>query len=147
MPNKVRARDARRVLGATRALSLGLAGCLSAGNSPVVRDAARPAADALRADAPALCPAIPVTATSATRGQSGDVQPVGGATAPDGRVAVRLRANVNGIPILDDEIREAIAQHIGEWLTVPEAQRAAVQQKIAERELQQLIDRELVLEE
>jgi parvulin-like peptidyl-prolyl isomerase len=147
MPITVRTCDARRLLGATKALSLGLAGCLSAGNSPVVRDAARPAADARRADAPALCPTIPVTTTSATRGQSGDVQPASGTIAPNGRVAARLRANVNGIPILDDEVREAIAQHIVEWLNVPEAQRAAVQQKIAERELQQLIDRELVLEE
>jgi parvulin-like peptidyl-prolyl isomerase len=133
-------------------LGFGLAGCVSAGGSPVVRDAARPAADAILADAPALLPQVPVTSTTATRGQSGvDVQPVAGTTAGaagnTGQVAVRLRATVNGIPILDDEVREAMAQYVGELIQAPEAVRPQLQQQIYERELQRLIEREMVLEE
>src|SRR5206468_1973662 len=89
---------------------------------------------------------VPAAATSATRGQSGDAPPAGGATA-GGQVAARLRASVNGIPILEDELREAMAQYVGELLAAPESQRGALQQQIAERELQRLIERELVLEE
>src|SRR5688572_9116331 len=112
MRNMARAGEARRILGTAGTLSLGLAGCLSASHPPVVRDAARPVADAIRAEAPLLCPSAPVASTSQTRGQSGDVQPAGGTTA-GGQVAARLRANVNGIPILEDEVREAMAQNLG----------------------------------
>ncbi|HEY1379855.1 MAG TPA: peptidyl-prolyl cis-trans isomerase [Gemmataceae bacterium] len=138
----------RRVVAAG-VLGFGLAGCVSPGTTPVVRDAARPAADAILADAPALLPQVPVTSTTATRGQSGgDVQPVAGTTAGNSaQVAVRLRATVNGIPILDDEVREAMAQYVGELIQAPEAVRPQLQQQIYERELQRLIEREMVLEE
>jgi hypothetical protein len=145
---------ARQVLGAAGALCLGLAGCAGfTTDESAVRDAARPHAAAILADAPALLPQVPVTSTTATRGQSGDIQPVAGTTtsnsagASGGHVAVHMRASVNGIPILDDEVREAMAQFMGEMLAVPEAQRPAVQQKVYERELQRIIERELVLEE
>src|SRR5207249_2585910 len=46
-----------------------------------------------------------------------------------------------------DEVREAMAQYIGELIQTPEALRPQVQQQIYERELQRLIERELVLEE
>ena len=68
--------EVRRLVGAAGALSLGVVGCLGAGDTPAVRDAARPHADAILADAPALLPQVPVAATSATRGQTGgEVQP------------------------------------------------------------------------
>lgn len=125
---------------------LGLAGCMSDG--PAVREAARPHADAILADAPNLLPQMPITTTSATRGQQPEVQPTAGTTAVNtGQVAVRLRAMVNQTPILDDEVREAMAQYVGELLQTPEGLRPQKQQQIYERELQRLIDRELVLEE
>jgi parvulin-like peptidyl-prolyl isomerase len=120
-------------------------GCTSDG--PVVRDAARPAADAIRAGAPDLLPQIPVTSTTTTRGQKSDLQPVAGTTAVNGQIAVHLRATVNGIPILDDEVREAMAQYVGELLQTPDSLRPKKQQEIYERELNRLIERELVLEE
>jgi peptidyl-prolyl cis-trans isomerase SurA len=135
----------RRRLGAAGILSLAFVGCYSGG--PVVRDAARPQADRILADAPALLPQVPVTSTTATRGQKSDVQPASGTTANTGQVAVKLRASVNTIPILDDEVREAMAQYVGELLQTPEALRPQKQQQIYERELQRLIERELVLEE
>jgi parvulin-like peptidyl-prolyl isomerase len=136
----------RRRLGTAGILSLAFVGCYS-GGGPVVRDAARPHADAILADAPTLLPQVPVTSTTATRGQKSDVQPVAGTTANSGQVAVKLRASVNHIPILDDEVREAMAQYVGELLQTPEALRPQKQQQIYERELQRLIERELVLEE
>lgn len=131
---------------------LGLAGCLSADGDPVVRGAARPHADAILADAPSLLPQVPVAATTTTRGQSGgDIHPVGGTTGANpgghGQVAVRLRASVNGIPILDDEVREAMAQNIGELLKAPPELLPQLQQQLYDRELNRLIERELILEE
>jgi len=142
----------RRFAGAAGVLGLGLAGCVS-GADPVVRDTARPHAQAILADAPALLPQVPVASTTSTRGQSGggDVHPASGTTVvnavPAGQVAVRLKATVNGIPILEDEVREAMAQYVGELLAAPEAARPQLQQQIYDRELQKLIERELVLDE
>jgi peptidyl-prolyl cis-trans isomerase SurA len=123
--------------------AVGLSGCLSTFGSPA-RDAAKPAAEA--ALATDLCPQVPVSSTTATRGQRPEVVPVAGATnAP--QVAAKIRASVNGIPILDEELREAMTPYLGELMGVPEDQREAVFKKIAQRELDRLIERELILEE
>ena len=87
----------------------------------MVREAAQPAADRILADAPTLLPKVPVTSTSATRGQKPELQPVAGTITNPSQVAVRVRATVDGIPILDDEIREAMAQYVGELIQTPEA--------------------------
>ncbi len=135
----------RRRLGAAGILGLAFAGCWG-GGGPVVRDAARPQADQILAEPSSLLPQVPVTSTTATRGQKSDVQPASGTTANNGQIAVKLRASVNTIPILDDEVREAMAQYVGELIQTPEALRPQKQQQIYERELQRLIERELVLE-
>jgi hypothetical protein len=147
MQNRAQAGDARRVLSTAGALGLGLAGCLSAGSSPATRDYARPAANAALDNAPALCPTVPVATTTANRGQSADIVPTAASASPTGHVAARVRASVNGIPILDDELREAMVQNAREIAQAPDAQRAAKQQEVTERELNRLIERELVLEE
>ena len=124
-------------------LAFGEAGCMST-EKVAVRDTARPQADAVLADAPNLLPQIPVTSTSRSRSQQPDVVPA--STASNG-VAVRMKASVNGIPIMEDELREAMAPYLIELLQVPESQRAAAMQKITERELNRLVERELILEE
>jgi peptidyl-prolyl cis-trans isomerase SurA len=149
-------------VGMAGVVGLGLAGCMSSDGSTVVRDAARPHADAILADPATLLPQVPVTSLTSTRGQAGtEVRPVGGTTAVNsiagnpgtvnaavtGQVAVRLRATVNGIPILDDEVREAMAQYVGELIQAPESMRPQVQQQIFDRELNRLVERELVLDE
>jgi peptidyl-prolyl cis-trans isomerase SurA len=149
------ARTGKRRLCSAAVLGLAFAGCTS--GTPVVRDAARPQADAILADPTPLLPQVPIASTTATRGQKPEVQPVNiiannspgvqPATASTGQVAVRLRAMVNQTPILDDEVREAMAQYVGELLQMPEAMRPQKQQQIYERELQRLIERELVLAE
>jgi parvulin-like peptidyl-prolyl isomerase len=109
-----------------------------------VRETARPQADAVLADAPNLLPQVPVASTSSSRSQQPDVVPA--STASSG-VAVRMKASVNGIPIMEDELREAMAPYLIELLQVPESQRAAAMQKITDRELNRLVERELILEE
>ena len=82
-----------------------LAGCMSADHI-AVRNAARPDAEAVLADAPNLLPSIPVTSTSTTRSQAPEVVP---AATDSQAVALRTRATVNGIPIMDEEVRQAVA--------------------------------------
>src|SRR5262245_15220937 len=144
MSNGTHTRGAHWLVDTAGALALAMPGCQADPFAPAVKEAARPHADAIRADAPNLLPEQPVASTTATRGQMQDVVPAGGANV---QVAARIRAKVNDTPILEDEVRETVAQYAGEILTVPEAQRGEVVQKIADRELQRLIERELVLEE
>jgi parvulin-like peptidyl-prolyl isomerase len=134
----------QRILGLLGLVVLAQPSCVTEPRTPVVQQAARPHADEIRAEAPRLLPEQPVVSTTASRGQQGDVVPAAGTGT---QVAARIRAKVNDIPILEDELREAMAQFAGELLAVPEAQRGELLQKIADRELQKLIDRELVLED
>jgi hypothetical protein len=135
----------RRVLGLLGLTALALPSCVTEPRTTVVKEAARPHADEIRAEAPRLLPEQPVASTTTSRGQQSDVVPTAGTGTA--QVAARVRARVNDIPILEDELREATAQFAGELLAVPEAQRGELLQKIADRELQKLIDRELVLED
>jgi peptidyl-prolyl cis-trans isomerase SurA len=135
----------RQILGLVGLFVLAQPSCVTEPRTPVVKEAARPHAEEIRAEAPKLLPDQPVASTTASRGQQGDVIPAAGTGTA--QVAARIRAKVNDIPILEDELREAVAQFAGELLSVPEAQRAGLLQKIADRELQKLIDRELVLED
>jgi hypothetical protein len=50
--------------------------------------------------------------------------PVAG-TANAPQVAAKIRASVNGIPILDEELREAMTPYLAELMGVPEDQREA----------------------
>jgi parvulin-like peptidyl-prolyl isomerase len=135
----------RHVLGLLGLVVLGQPSCVTEPRTPVVKEAARPHAEEILADGPKLLPEQPVVSTTASRGQQGDIVPASGAGTA--QVAARIRAKVNDIPILEDELREAMAQFAGELLSVPEAQRGELLQKIADRELQKLIERELVLED
>jgi parvulin-like peptidyl-prolyl isomerase len=65
----------------------------------------------------------------------------------DGRVSVKIRAHVNGIPILDDEVREACYPYLMATLNLPEPERSAKQAEIFQTELQQIIDREVLLQD
>jgi parvulin-like peptidyl-prolyl isomerase len=139
---------------ACRAVLIGaacaVAGCLS--DRPCkVREAALPDARGVHAEASTLLPPMPVSATGPTRGQAPEA-PVTKVSAtelppPAGQVAVKIRAHVNGNPILEDELREAMVMRMGEVLAMPEARRAAFFQEVAGRELERLIDRELILQE
>jgi peptidyl-prolyl cis-trans isomerase SurA len=135
--------------------ALGLVGCVG-DQSCKVRETSLPDAKNVHAEAPSLLPAMPVASTGPTRGQVAEnpVQPnvtltsaTANMPAPTGQVAVRIRAHVNGAPILDEELREALVLRSGELLQVPEGRRAQVFQELAGKELDRLIERELVLQE
>lgn len=66
---------------------------------------------------------------------------------PQGKVAVRIRAQVNGVAILDDEVRQACYRYLLEVQRLPEPERSTRQKEIINRELQSLIDREVILQD
>lgn len=127
-------------------------GCMG-GRMCKVRETALPDAKGVLSDAPALLPEMPVASTNSTRGQSSDqptanVTPVSAVLPPvNGQVAVRIRAHVNGAPILEEELREAMVMRTGELMQVPETRRASYFQELTNRELDRLIERELILQE
>jgi parvulin-like peptidyl-prolyl isomerase len=134
-------------------LTVGLTGCIG-GRECKVRETTLPDARGVHAEATSLLPSMPVSSTSATRGQAADgpggamIVPASGTLPPpNGQVAVRIRAHVNGAPILEEELREALVMRTGELMNVPEANRAAVFQELASKEMERLIERELILQE
>src|SRR5262249_24643183 len=68
--------------------------------------------------------------------------------APDGsQVAARIRGTVNGVAILDEEVREAIYPYLMATQSLPEPERGTRRREAFEKELQQLIEREVVLQD
>jgi parvulin-like peptidyl-prolyl isomerase len=65
----------------------------------------------------------------------------------DGRYTARIRAKVNGQPILDDEVRQSCYKDLLLSQNLPEPQRTAQCVKIINQELEHLIDREVILQE
>src|SRR5262249_41742027 len=104
---------------------------------------------------PRLLPEQPVASTPMARSQQpeplGKVTPVSTSYAstsrPEPTVALRIRASVNGMPITEEELREALAQHLGEILAVPESMRGEAQRQMSVRELDRLVERELILQD
>jgi parvulin-like peptidyl-prolyl isomerase len=66
---------------------------------------------------------------------------------PNGQVAARIRATVNGDAILDEEVREAIYPFLLETQRLPEPERSQRRKEIFEKQLQQIIERELILQD
>lgn len=66
---------------------------------------------------------------------------------PDGTFAVRLRARVNGVAILDEELKNATYPALVAIRDLPEPERSARQKAILTRALEQLIEREIILAE
>jgi parvulin-like peptidyl-prolyl isomerase len=70
------------------------------------------------------------------------------APAPTGsEVAARIRATVNNEPILDEEVREAIYPYLTATQNLPEPERSTRRKDAFEKELQQLIEREVALQD
>lgn len=64
-----------------------------------------------------------------------------------GEVAAGIRATVNGQAILDQEVREAIYPFLVATQNLPEPERSARRKERFEKELQQIIERELILQD
>ncbi|MBY0525489.1 MAG: peptidyl-prolyl cis-trans isomerase [Gemmataceae bacterium] len=67
--------------------------------------------------------------------------------AIQGRAASRVLATVNGRPIMQNELDQAIAPHIGRINQLQEPERSARREEIIRRELETLVERELIMSE
>jgi parvulin-like peptidyl-prolyl isomerase len=67
---------------------------------------------------------------------------------PNGRVAVAIRAIVNGKPILEDELQLRMLSfpYLPDILQMPEPRRSDTLKKILDTQLDQLIDREVIIQ-
>jgi parvulin-like peptidyl-prolyl isomerase len=68
-------------------------------------------------------------------------------TPSNGEIAALIRATVNGRAILDEEVREAVYPFLLQTQSLPEPERTARRKEIFEKELQQLIEREVILQD
>jgi hypothetical protein len=65
---------------------------------------------------------------------------------PGAEVASRVRATVNGVAILDGEVRSACYGLLLQTRRLPEAEQARAQKEILEQTLQRIIEREIILD-
>jgi parvulin-like peptidyl-prolyl isomerase len=65
----------------------------------------------------------------------------------NGETAAHIRATVNGQAILDEEVREAIYPLLLATQNIPEPERTARRKEAFEKQLQQLIEQELILQD
>lgn len=63
------------------------------------------------------------------------------------QVAARIRATVNGVPILDEEVREAVYPYLLASQGLPEPERSQKRAEVFKQELQQIIEREVILQD
>ena len=68
-------------------------------------------------------------------------------TPNNGEVAANIRAMVNGTPILDEEVREAILPYLMATQHLPEPERSARRKVLFEQALTDLIEREVILQD
>lgn len=84
------------------------------------------------------------------RAQKADLDAAVESAAPDappkieGKVMSRVRATVNGKPILEDELRETCWMPLRQISNAPEPQRTNLQKEIINAKLNELIDREVL---
>jgi parvulin-like peptidyl-prolyl isomerase len=129
-------------------------GCASSreGAMPFAQRAEMPADE----DDPLLSPTLPAEPARISRAQRPDLpDPVKQTSLSDrknpppalGKVRVSVRAWVNEKPIFDDEVRSACYPYLMEISQLSEPQRSAKQVEIFKRELDGLIDREVILQD
>jgi len=63
------------------------------------------------------------------------------------QTAVRVRAQVNGVAILDSEVKEACYPQLMQTQSMPEPERSARRAEIVRQQLDQIIDREIILQD
>jgi parvulin-like peptidyl-prolyl isomerase len=85
--------------------------------------------------------------TSAIRQTVFEAVPEAFPDTANAHVSVRIRAHVNGVPIFDEEIRDACFPLLINTLNMPEPERSQQQSEIFRAELQMIIDREVLLQD
>jgi parvulin-like peptidyl-prolyl isomerase len=76
-----------------------------------------------------------------------NTQPVLTGEAAKGQTIASIRAMVNDVPILDEEVRAAVATYLSGTRNLPEPERSRVQSEILHKALDQLVERELVIQD
>jgi peptidyl-prolyl cis-trans isomerase C len=105
----------------------------------------------------ALAAELPLPAATVARLQKADIERVGASLldvggkdvpgAVEGRVSTRIRASVNGVAILDDEVREAVGPYVMEVMSLSEPERSTKLKEIVNREINRLVEREVILQD
>jgi hypothetical protein len=94
-----------------------------------------------------------LAAPESRRGRAEAVAPVSfldrtaAVSSPDDQVVSAIRATVNGVPILDGEVRSACFYLLQQTQSLPEGERQVRQKEILDKTLEALLERELVLQE
>jgi parvulin-like peptidyl-prolyl isomerase len=131
-------------------------GCASSPRGPV--QTAQRTAERSEENDPLLSPALPPEPNRVLRAQRPDTtDPVrqtslnssrdAAAQPPLGKVRVSVRAWVNEKPIFDEEVRNACYPFLLETERMVEPQRSAKQIEIFQRELDNIIDREVIMQD
>lgn len=120
-------------------LLLVIAGCVGCGKFP------------RRSDAMTRIPPTNLE-YQAVRAQKPEIKQVSATSLPpttfaDGNVAVRAVAYVNGQPIFDFELRDAMVQRLREVANLEEPARSRKLQQIEAQEIDKLVEREVILED
>jgi parvulin-like peptidyl-prolyl isomerase len=76
-----------------------------------------------------------------------DERPVPTGDAAGGQIVVSIRAMVNDVPIFDEEVRNACAGALSKTRELPESERTRAQADILHNTLEQLVERELVIQD
>jgi parvulin-like peptidyl-prolyl isomerase len=95
----------------------------------------------------AAAPEGPAVRLQKAEGEGLPPPPGGDLPAAPGEVIAAIRATVNGVPILDSEIREAAIGPLEALYRLPESERAREEQKVMDNVLDALIERELLVQD
>jgi parvulin-like peptidyl-prolyl isomerase len=76
-----------------------------------------------------------------------DASPATTGEAAKGQTVASIRAMVNDVPIFDEEVRAAIAPVLSRTRDLPEPERSRAQSEILHKALEQLVERELVIQD
>jgi peptidyl-prolyl cis-trans isomerase SurA len=89
----------------------------------------------------------PVTLAKPRPKKGLDVLPMPTGDAAGGQIVVSIRAMVNDVPIFDEEVRNACAGALSKTRELPESERTRAQAEILHTTLEQLVERELVIQD
>ena len=123
------------------AVAAAAAGC--AGRPSLLTEEAR---QALAKPRPGLEPSVARSQKSETTAYL-DAVPDAPDLGTDSRVAARVRAKVNGVPILDEEVEATSYQFLIYLRQLPEPEYLRKKREVEKTMLEQLIDRELLLQD
>jgi parvulin-like peptidyl-prolyl isomerase len=112
---------------------LGLTGCES---PPTIGSPSVPTVSRMQKQDEPAAPKPPIELTSYSS-----------ATAPPRQTAARICATVNGVAILDDELREAAYGQMLGLMALREPDRSFQRKQILDKALEQIIEREVILQE